>query len=245
MTLYDELAGEYDELMGQAQRTAAAEQFVAKLLGMRDVSSAIDVACGTGLYAMALADAGVATVGADISANMLAQAKLKAAGRHIQWIEAAMQDLAPRVDKQHDAVICMGNSLPHLLADEDFDAALAGFRKMLAPGGTLVLHVLNYDAILEQQDRLVGANRSGELEFVRFYDFLPDGLLQFNVLRLQWSGADCSQSLQSTILRPYRHDELRTALTRHGYADVAAFGNLRMGPFDQATSGSLVMVARA
>ncbi len=245
MTFYDELAADYDELTGHATRARAARAFVEELLGRYAIRSAVDVACGTGLYALALAEAGVETTGVDISAQMLNQAREHAdqAGLAIRWIDASMQQLAAKVSDQVDAVLCMGNSLPHLLDDDELPAALSSFRAVLAPDGVLAIHVLNYDRILAQGERIVGITRSGDRQFVRFYDFLA-GRVRFNVLSLEWRGQECTHSLHSTVLRPYRLDELRTALQAHGFSDIAARGDLQLGPFDPATSDSLLIIAR-
>ena len=43
-----------------------------------------------------------------------------------------MQNLPASLAGPFDALLCMGNSLPHLLTDEDLTAALSGFRRRLA-----------------------------------------------------------------------------------------------------------------
>ena len=246
MCFYDELAAEYGDITDEAGRAAAAAEFVRELTGRYAVRSAVDAACGTGLYALALATAGVDTVGVDISAEMLGQARLQAEEAYlaIQWLESPMQDLAGRLPAKHDAVVCMGNSLPHLLADGELGAALAAFRSVLAPGGVLAVHVLNYDRILADRERIVGVTRRGGRQYVRFYDFLH-GLLRFNVLRIEWDGEQCSHRLHSTTLRPYARDELAAAMARNGFGGITACGDLRFGEFDETISDSLLMLATA
>ena len=81
MTFYDELAAEYDGITDQTQRSAAAGEFVEQLTSRYAIRSAVDVACGTGLYSLILAKLGVNTRGADISAKMLQQADKRS--RHV------------------------------------------------------------------------------------------------------------------------------------------------------------------
>ena len=47
-----------------------------------------------------------------------------------------------------DAVICAGNALPHLLADNDALGALAQMNRILRPGGTAIVTTRDYDSIL-------------------------------------------------------------------------------------------------
>ena len=244
MTFYDELAAEYDGITDQAQRSTAAGEFVEQLTSRYAIRSAVDVACGTGLYSLILAKLGVDTIGADISAKMLQQADKRSrhAGLDVQWLEASMQELDSHLPAKCDAVLCMGNSLPHLLDDEGLHAALGAFRRSLNPGGVLAIHLLNYERILARQERIVGISRHGDRQYIRFYDFLPDRV-RFNILWLDWRDDQCSHALHSTILRPYCRQELHDALARRGFADISEYGDLRLGPFDIAASEVLVITA--
>lgn len=245
MDFYDDLAESYDAITGAAGRAEAAGAFVDELIRRFDVRSAVDVACGTGLFALALARRGLSAVGADISPGMLDQARraAEAADLDVKWVAAPMQGLAARLDGHRDAVICMGNSLPHLLDDADLDAAIDSFAALLAPGGTVALHLLNYARILGRKERIVGVTRHGAGQYVRFYDFLPRRV-RFNILEIDWAGDACRTRLSSTELRPYLAEDLAAALARHGLADIELFGDLAWAPFDAAQSDSLLIVAR-
>ena len=204
------------------------------------------MACGTGIYALAFARCGVRTVGVDISAGMLqkAEAHAQRLGLDVNWLLASMDQLAQQPDTRFDAVVCLGNSVPHLLTDAELSAALKSFHAVLNPGGQLYLQLLNYDLVQARHERIVEINRQDNREFVRFYDFRDDGLLQFNVLSLDWSaGPDPVHALQSTVLRPYHESELRTALHARGFAAPIAFGNLAFAPFDPAASDTVLLVA--
>jgi len=246
MKFYDDIADRYDEVTGAAGRVEPAAAFVKELASRHPIASAVDAACGTGLYAVQLARAGVRAVGADISAGMLQAARrcADAAGAEVAWVHAPMQELADRVTDPHDAVLCMGNSLPHLLTDEDLAAAMDSFRRMLRDGGLLAVQILNYHSILADRERIVGVNRSGRRLYVRFYDFLAE-LVRFNILVVDLSLDRPGHALHSTTLRPYTHDQLAGALGRHGFDDVQAFGDLQFGPFDPQTSDMLLITARA
>ena len=213
------------------------------------VSSVLDVACGTGLYALAFARNGVRSTGADLSSGMLAEAEKSAAGLgvSVDWVCVPMQRLQERVQGPFDAITCLGNSIPHLLARADLGTTLQAFHDLLSPGGVAMIQLLNYDRILRERERIVDVDRTGETGFVRFYDFLPDGLLRFNVLRFGWEedGRGASQpQLDSTVLRPYRSGELCEALGQRGFTEVAVCGGLGFGRFDPTSSATVLLVAR-
>ena len=176
---------------------------------------------------------------------MLAQAEAHAArqGLDIQWVAAPMQRLADELKARFDLVLCMGNSLPHLLTRRDLDAALGSFARLLHPGGSVIVHLLNYEQILSRGERIVGITGAAGREYVRFYDFLGDRV-RFNLLGIHWEGAAVRHSLRSVELRPYRLRELEPALRQHGFGEVRAFGALDLAPYDPERSGVLVLEAR-
>ena len=246
MDFYDEIAGEYDRITDAAGRVGQAEEFLKELTSRYAMTSALDAACGTGLYARLLAKMGVRAVGADLSEGMLQQARRLAgeAKVRVEWVRAAMQELAARVPDRFDALLCMGNSIPHLLSDGDLDAAVGGFLRLLNPGGIVVLQLLNYARILARRERIVGINRQANREYVRFYDFLPRRV-RFNILEVAWDGDRPEHRLHSTELRPYLADELREALIRHGCRDVQMYSGLRLAPFKRDCDETVVLVGQS
>ena len=128
---------------------------------------------------MALAEWGYVAAGVDASPVMVEMARRKAA-EHGQDIPFAVADLggltALAASEErgggaagvlrlapYDAVLCLGNSLPHLLTQADLVAALSGMGALLKPGGLLVLQNLNYDLRWQKQPRWFAA-QGGELD---------------------------------------------------------------------------------
>ncbi len=241
MSFYDRLASDYDRIVDVRRREAAAERFAGRLVADFGVRRALEVACGTGLYARALAGAGVEVVASDLSGEMLAEAR-QAGGGGVTWIEAPMERIADHVADGFDAVLCMGNSLPHLLEDDVLAEALAGFARLLREGGLAVMQLLNYDRVLARGERFVGASRRGQTEYVRFYDFGADRL-RFNILELRWQGERVEHALHATELRPYRAGELAEALSSAGFGRIERFSGLGLEPFDARDSDGLLIVA--
>ena len=242
MDFYDQIAAEYDHIVDPGDRAEGARRFVARLSERHAVASAVAAACGTGLYAQALADHGAAVIAADISEPMLQQAQLAVDDPRVRWVCTPMQALADHVADPVDAVVCMGNSLPHLLTDDDLAATLAGFHSMLAPGGIAVIQLLNYQRLLAASERIVGVTRSGDSHYLRFYDFGPD-LIQFNILEMHWTGSECEHHLHQTPLQPYTAADLEPALAAAGFVNVETFGGLDLSPFQPAESDQLLLIA--
>jgi ubiquinone/menaquinone biosynthesis C-methylase UbiE len=100
----------------------------------------LDVACGTGVIARRAAELVGATgtvTGVDLAPDMIDVAKATSgqAGAHIEWHVADAASL-PLADAAYDVVLCqMG-----LMFMEDRRAALTEMRRVLTPGGRLVLN---------------------------------------------------------------------------------------------------------
>jgi hypothetical protein len=81
--------------------------------------------------------------------------------------------------------------------------------------------------------------------FLRFYDFDSDGLITFNILRLQRSGTEAwQQRISSTRLFPPKQALMADLLRENGFSDICFFGALSDEPFNAAASGNLVITAR-
>ena len=245
MDLYEHIADDYDAVTGAAGRRQAAQTMLAELRRRHPFDSVLDVACGNGMHAMMLAEMGVAVTAADISEAMLGQARRRAAEAHlaVRWVHTPMQEIARCVEGPFDAILCLGNSLPHLLDPHQLTGTLAGFARLLAPRGVVVLQLLNYARVLARQERIVGVTGQGDTQYVRFYDFLED-FVRFNILKLTWSASGCTHDLADTLLRPYTRDEIAAACRTAGLGRIDCFAGPAFADFDEQQSDTLMLVAR-
>jgi SAM-dependent methyltransferase len=182
---------------------------------------------------------------------MIAQAKAnaEAAGMQVRFKTAGFGEIAAAFDRERfDTVLCLGNSLPHLLSSAALAQTLADFAACLRPGGKLIVQNRNFDAVLDQRQRWMEPQsyQEGEAEwlFIRFYDFDPDGLITFNMLTLFRQGEGAwQQRATASRLRGLRQAELEEALQTAGYTGIEYYGSLAGSPFDPQSSGNLVITA--
>lgn len=95
------------------------------------VSSALDVACGTGKSSVALTEIASRVVGVDISSGMLAHSE---AHERVEYVETVAEDL-PFEDESFDLVTV--SSAFHWF---DRDRFLSESRRVLRPGGWLIIY---------------------------------------------------------------------------------------------------------
>jgi SAM-dependent methyltransferase len=105
----------------------------------------LELGCGTGRLTVSIAQRGIDIVGVDLSDSMLAAArnKARAAGVEVPFIHADMRDLD--LDGRFETILIPGNSLLHLLTNEELKQCLAGVRRHLAPGGQLAFDISKWD----------------------------------------------------------------------------------------------------
>jgi len=242
---YHRVADEYDAMTRFQERLEREKDVLQRWVERYRFRSALDVACGTGLHVILLTQMGVRVAGVDISSEMLDKARENARRFEVQaeWIQTSMQELVPPVKSHFDAVLCLGNSLPHLLTPDSLKSALRNFYQLLYSGGIAIIQLLNYERLLSRKQRIIGIHRQGEKEFIRFYDF-PGETVIFNILTIQWEGDNPQYQLNATELLPYRKPELENALRNAGFENLQFFGNMEFTEYQTESSPNLVIVAK-
>jgi ubiquinone/menaquinone biosynthesis C-methylase UbiE len=123
--------------------------------------SVLELACGTGRIALALAE-GFDITGVDISAGMLAVARGKAAGRpasvqaRLTLIEQDMSQL--KLGRRFGFVFVPARSFQHLLTIDLQSKSLQAIHRHLDPAGRLVLHLFDprLDLLIDASTTLPG-----------------------------------------------------------------------------------------
>jgi SAM-dependent methyltransferase len=112
--------------------------FVAEVLDVAPGARLLDVPCGGGRHALALAARGYRVAGVDISPDFLAASRALAEERElaIDWEERDMRDLPWAA--AFDGAYCLGNSFGYLEGDDNA-AFLRAVASALRPGARFVL----------------------------------------------------------------------------------------------------------
>ena len=119
----------FDDLAAQGEDVHGEANFVLSL----SPATVLDAGCGTGRVAIELARRGLAVVGVDNDASMLATARRR--NPEVAWIEADLTQLA--LGRVFDVVVMAGN-VPLFTPPGTQAALVAGCARHVAPGGALV-----------------------------------------------------------------------------------------------------------
>ena len=118
-------------------------------------------------------------------------------------------ELPARVPGPFDAVLCVGNSLPHLATSDDRRTALAAFAAVLAPGGLLLVDSHDWEAVF--------AEGSGALDTpgARYEWHVPECFGEPYVLTVTLRLGDRTVTHEA-VSHPFTRDELLDELAAAG-----------------------------
>ncbi len=250
--MYDELSVDYDRFVDWPSRLAVELPFIVALLKEHHVANVLDAASGTGMHAIALSRQGFDVTGADLSRGMVEQARANArsAGVWVRLEEAGFGNLSRFFSLgSFDAVLCLGNSLPHVLSRDDLDKTLVDFAACLKPHGVLLVQNRNFDAVIADHARWMEpqsySEKGAEWVFQRFYDFDPDGLLSFNMITLKHpAGGKWTQDVVTSRMRPIMKFELLLCMHEAGFTHLKSYGDMTGQEYNHEKSPNLVVVGQ-
>ncbi len=240
MGFYQALSRYYDELFPASPQTC---DFLERFL--RPGGSALDVACGTGNYACALAQRGYRVVGVDLDAEMIKRALEKVSGSNPRFLKGDMLKVREILFESFDLVYCIGNSLPHLPDEEAVAWALHGFFSLTEPGGALVLQTVNFDRVFETgRTEFPPIERAG-VRFERDYVPYPECGRVIFVGKITVSRGGRTRSATERIkLLAVKREELTALVEAAGFRRLEVFGDFKGSPWSGASPATVISAYR-
>lgn len=232
MSFYQELSHYYDEIFHVDQAEMA---FIASLF--KDTRLLLDIACGTGNKTLYLTAPGRRVIGMDVDSGMIARARETAGTSGISYDVLDMRDMGEKYKGMaFDGIACLGNSLVHLSV-QDIGLLIKKAYAMLTKGGLLVIQILNYDRILDQNICTLPDIDTEHVTFTRAYSRTRDGLHFLTSLRLKEQDR---VFYNDVILFPLRQSALGGMLAEAGFQPPDWYGSYAGAPM---THDSFVAIA--
>lgn len=239
---YNSVSQFYDEMIGFEDSLQNRINIFGTLFSGRNIETAADVGCGSGLDTIALASLGCNVTGFDTSAEMIGLAEKNAKKKKVTAVfkNSGVDKIRKSEFNKYDLIISLGNALaninPALLA-----ASLNNMAKMLKDGGLIVVQILNYDKILKEKPVVIGSKTVEENTIVRFYDYLP-GSLSFYILKLNNKNPQQS-SLYKTEIYPYKKAEIAKLFKEAKFQNLKFYGSLKLEKYEAGKSKDLIIAA--
>jgi 2-polyprenyl-3-methyl-5-hydroxy-6-metoxy-1,4-benzoquinol methylase len=248
MSVFEELAFIYDQAIDWDQRLARELPFLAKLIQDQPKARILDLACGSGRHAVALASQGYEVTGLDLSPQMIEAAKLhaKAKGVSVQFSVADMRQARQHLEDPFNLVICLGNSLALLPTISDVQHTLANIYQLLTEDGSFVSQTLNFEEIRHTGFRFFplksGQTKNGEdVVFARFFEphktEESTRLIFLGIIRTE---TGWQPTLSSHLILQLDKPLLESAFQEAGFNQLTFYQDYNEQPFLQQESRNLV-----
>lgn len=243
MGFYEEFIEKYDKLISWDNRFERESEFYKKLFIENDVKNALDCACGTGEHVVMLNKMGYTAKGSDLSPAMVKKAEINSRKYKIKatFKVSDFRKLTKTFNEKFDAVLCVGNSLPHLSSDKDIAKALKEMYNVMRDGGILILQQRNYDMLVKKQKRFMPITIGKDESFFYVLDYHPSKIV-FNVINLE--NRTKTFNVFKTEYSPLKKERLSKLLSKVGFKDMKFYGSYKFRKFDIINDDYLTIVCK-
>lgn len=187
---------------------------IADELGARRV---LDVGCGTGTFALMLADAGLEVTGVDPAMASLDVARAKPGAQRVRWIHGDATALPPL---EVDLATMTANVAQAIVDERDWDGTLRDVYNALRPGGTLVFETRDPAYRAWQEWTRATSHDITEIDSVGAVENWADlTVVDLPLVSFRWTFVfpDGAVLKSDSTLRFRERDEVAGALVAHGY----------------------------
>ncbi len=188
---------------------------IAEELGARRV---LDVGCGTGTFALLLADRGLEVTGLDPAAASLDVARAKTNSGGVTWI---CGDAKALPEMQVDLATMTGNVAQAIVDPSDWNGTLRGVHDALRPGGYLVFETRDPARRAWHEWNRAASYKVTEIEGVGAVESWVQVIdISGPLVTFRWTGMfamDGQELTSDSTLRFRERDEVEATLVAHGY----------------------------
>ncbi|MEE9441181.1 MAG: class I SAM-dependent methyltransferase [candidate division Zixibacteria bacterium] len=246
MTDFTDIAPFYDKMTGYADRLIGDFGTIKHLVKKFNFKNALDAGCGTGVHSIILSKIGVDTIGLDSSEQMLEMARANALkeGVEIQFEKEFFESMPNEWTDKFDSVFCLANSLVGVETGERLSLAMKSFNRVLCPGGTAILQLVNFIKYRKENKRIIKVSSDENLTFVRFFDFEKE-VTRLNVLVIEYDMGQVKHKFISQPILPINTEVIAVAAKIGGFSSIEFFSDLSLtDPFSNDADNMIVVLTK-
>lgn len=243
MDFYEEFVDKYDRLVSLENRIERESNFFKRIFSDNNVKTVLDCACGTGHHVIMFQQMGYVATGSDLSPSMIQKAKSNSEKYGISALFRIVDfsNLTNVFNEKFDAVVCVGNSLPHLFSDENLTKAISEMYNVLNKSGILIIDQRNYDRLVKNEIRFIPSSFREDEIFFYVLDYFPNKIV-FNVIDIEIENRKVKT--YSTEYNPLKKRKLIELLRTAGFKDMKLYQDHEFNDFDPENSDNLIVVSK-
>jgi ubiquinone/menaquinone biosynthesis C-methylase UbiE len=233
------LTAVYDAMFGWSRD----DDFFMSVAGETPGARVLDLGCGTGRLALAMAAAGHAVTGVDPARASLDAARAKPGADRVTWIEGTSTVLP---DASFDVAVMTSHVAQFFVSDQDWAATLADLRRALVPGGTLTFDTRDprargwerWNPAESRRDVTLPDGR--EVTAITRVHAVTAGVVDFSI---SYAFTGSARLVSTASLRFRTEEELRSSLRAAGFTIERLYGGWSREPVG-APDGEFLVIAR-
>ena len=249
MPIYNRFASIYQRGPYVRFSQKLAESVLPEYLASLDVHpvNLLDIACGEGSFAVAMARQGYQVTGVDQSQPMidLARERAREAGVNVNFVVADMRDL--RFVREFDLVTCFFDSMNYLLTVKDLQDAIRCAYEALRPGGYYIfdMNTIYGLAVDWMREKTYIQNEAADFIEIHQQEFDYENLVATMEITIFKQIGDLWERIRETHReRGYPIADLQFLLTETGFEIAGMYGSLSKRTELQTISPRVFFVAK-
>jgi ubiquinone/menaquinone biosynthesis C-methylase UbiE len=239
MNFYTSIARFYDYIFPVS---SAQVNFVSDSLSNIKSAKLLDVGCGTGNLTLSLSEKCRSIVGIDIDDEMLNLAKQKPKPENVSFEYGNMLTLNEKfLANEFEGVICFGNTLVHLDNLAEVESCIQQYNSILKTGGKLLIQIINYDRILNEEISFLPTIENEFIKFERDYCYLKvENKIKF---KTRLTSKTSSERIDNEhMLYPITEIELYKVFINNGFEVLNRYGSFNK---EKLTINSVQLIMEA
>lgn len=228
MDAYQTLAASYDRLTNDVDYEAVVDFYFA-ILEREELKprTAVDLACGTGSVALALARRGLRVTGVDMSENMLCVASQKAVEQENAPVFVCQPLQQLQLPRGVDLAVCALDSLDYIIEPDVCAQAIKRIYRALNPGGCFIFDV-NTPEKLRAMDGQIFVDEDDDV-FCLWRGEFDEGtnICSYGMDLFQRCGNVWQRSFEEHKEYAYSVQQLKKFLRDAGFTSIAVYADRR------------------
>lgn len=212
-------------------------------LGLSEGAQVVDIGCGMGRHALALASFGYSVTGIDLSPSLLEEARRHDIEGAVKWEQGDMREL-PFEAGTFDATVNFFTSFGYFSYEDDNVKVLRNIRKVLRPNGSFLIDFLN--PVYVEQTLVPRSERRDEDTGLVIQELrsIADDWVQKEITVFHPQSKEAPREYLERV-KLYKLDWFKTHLASCGLVLEQLYGNYDGSPYESSISPRMIMAGRA